>query len=347
MAAKIESERFGETADGNLVTKYQLKNSFGTSVDIIDFGGIVTSINTPDRNGHTDDITTGFDRLSEYEKNPAYFGALIGRIANRIYQGKFCIDGKGYSVAVNRDPNHLHGGLVGFDKKIWRAEVSEGRLKLSYVSPDGEEGYPGSLSVTVVYELTADNELFIDYHATTDRTTIVNLTNHAYFNLAGHKSANIYDHIVAINADEYLPKTEAGVPTGEIAKVDGTLFDLRQPVLLKDRLLQVQGPPPGFDHNFCLKKDETGRSFAARVKHPESGRVLEVFTDQPGIQFYTGNFLDGLPGKNGASYKQHSSFALETQNYPDAINHPNFPNSVLKPGEVYRHRTWYKFSTSS
>lgn len=347
MASVIGMTEFGKTTDGKTVTKYQLKNSAGTTVEIIDFGGIITSLKTADRNGHFEDITTGFDTLAEYEKNPAYFGALVGRVANRIYRGKFTVDGKEFTVALNRDPNHLHGGNIGFDKKIWKTEVDGSRLKMSYISQDGEEGYPGTLSVNVVYELTAGNELFIDYTATTDKPTIVNLTNHAYFNLSGHKSETVYDHVVNINADHYLPKTKNGVPTGEIAKVDGTLFDLRKAVALKDRLPQISGPPPGYDHNFCLGKSETGRTLAARVEHGTSGRVLEVLTDQPGIQFYTGNFLNGIPGKNGAIYGQHSAFALETQNFPDAINHVNFPSCVLRPGEVYRHQTWYRFSVAS
>jgi aldose 1-epimerase len=350
MPTSVTRDYFGTTSSGQKVTRYVLKNSSGVVVKILDFGGIITSIEVPDKNGKFDDITTGFDTLKEYESNPAHFGGIIGRIANRISEAHFSLDGVQYQLALNSEPNHIHGGLIGFDKRVWQSEVdSSNRLLLKLVSDDMDEGYPGQLTVDVIYQLNDDNSLNISYSATVaDKPTIVNLTNHAYFNLAGHDGANVYDHEVTIYADSYLPKSDRGIPTGEISPVAGTVFDLRSAKLLQDCIHQVHGAPgvDGFDHNFCLtlSSPQNQEQLAARVIHRPTGRILDVYTDQPGIQLYTGNHLDGLQGKGGVSYKQHSSLALETQNYPDAINHTNFPSCVLRPGETYIHKCTYKFT---
>jgi aldose 1-epimerase len=352
MPTVVTQDDFGTTSNGQKVTRYTLKNAHGMTVKILDLGGIITSIIVPDKHGKFEDITTGYDTLAEYEVNPPYFGAVIGRIANRIHGAKFTLDDVEYQLALNSDPNHIHGGLIGFDKRVWQCSVdSDERLVLTLVSPDGDEGFPGTLTVMVIYELTHDNELMISYSATvSDKPTIINLTNHAYFNLAGHGAGNISNHKIMISADTYLPKNDDGVPTGEILPVDGTPFDLRSSVPLVERIPQVFGAPGvnGFDHNFCLSSPATvavaTMRHAARLFERETGRILDVFTDQPGLQLYTGNHLDGLQGKDGASYTQHSCLALETQNYPDAIHHENFPSCVLHPNETYKHRCTYKFT---
>ncbi|XP_069463909.1 galactose mutarotase isoform X2 [Ambystoma mexicanum] len=273
-------------------------------------------------------------------KHP-YFGAVIGRVANRIAKGKFTVDGKEYELAINNGPNSIHGGLIGFDKKLWTPEVLPNGVRFSLVSEDGDEGYPGELKMWVTYTLHG-GELTINYRAQTTKTTPINLTNHSYFNLAGHGASSVYDHEVCIAADSYLPVDDTMIPTGEVASVQGSSFDLRKPVVLAAQIKKFQ--IDGFDHNFCVNLQKEQR-YSARVYHPPSGRVLQVGTTLPGIQFYTANFLDGsLKGKGGAVYPKHSAFCLEAQNWPDAVNKPNFPDALLRPGEEYNHTTWLKFS---
>ncbi|XP_005630416.1 galactose mutarotase isoform X2 [Canis lupus baileyi] len=288
-------------------------------------------------------MTPGKQQCLCYLQKQPYFGAVVGRVANRIAKGTFTLDGKEYKLAINNGPNSLHGGIRGFDKVLWTPEVLSNGVQFSRVSPDGEEGYPGELKVWVTYTLDG-GELKINYRAQASQTTPVNLTNHSYFNLAGQGSPNIYDHEVTIDADAFLPVDETLIPTGEVAPVQGTAFDLRKPVELGKHLQEFH--INGFDHNFCLKGSKE-KHFCARVHHAGSGRVLEVYTTQPGIQFYTGNFLDGtLKGKSGAVYPKHSGFCLETQNWPDAVHQPNFPPVLLRPGEEYDHTTWLKFSVA-
>ncbi|KAL7877731.1 hypothetical protein SRHO_G00043740 [Serrasalmus rhombeus] len=327
------------------VEKWTLRSQ-SVSVEIISLGAVITSIKTLDRSGHTADIVLGFDDLGSYLTNPRYFGAVVGRVANRIAKGQFVIEGKVYKLAINNGPNALHGGLKGFDKYVWTCEAVENGVRLSHSSAEGDEGYPGNLKVSVTYTLE-ENILTVQYFAQTDQTTPVNLTNHSYFNLAGQGTPDIYDHEVTISAEAYLPVDDTMIPTGEIRPVENSLFDLRKPVLLGPRLKELPGP--GFDHNFCLwvpGQPKLERK-CARVVHPGTGRVLEVSTTQPGVQFYTSNFLDGsLGGKGGTSYPKHSAFCLETQNWPDAVNQPQFPESLLRPGEEYMHTTRFTFSVA-
>jgi aldose 1-epimerase len=355
---KITQKSFGRMPDGTNVTLYTLTNAGGAEVQITNYGGAVVSLKMPDKNGKLDDVVLGFDTLPGYlqQGNP-YFGALIGRYGNRIAKGKFTLDGATYNLAVNNGPNSLHGGKKGFDKVVWTASPvapsANGAvgLELSYQSLDGEEGYPGSLYVKVAYTLTQDNALKIDYTATTDKTTVLNLTNHAYFNLNGAGSGDILDHVVQINADRITPVDENLIPTGELKSVAGTPFDFRQPMAIGARIDQDEQQIKyggGYDHNFVLNgASGTGMPFlAARVLAPKSGRVMEVLTTEPGVQFYTGNFLDGtLKGKGGKTYKKRYAFCLETQHFPDSPNHPSFPSTTLKPGETYQQTTIYRFST--
>ncbi|KAF7710504.1 aldose 1-epimerase [Silurus meridionalis] len=325
------------------VEKWTLRSK-SVSVEIISLGCVITSIQTHDRNGHSADLVLGFDDLESYLTNPKYFGAMIGRVANRIAKGQFKIDGKVYNLAVNNGPNSLHGGIRGFNKAVWSCEPVPNGVRLSHMSPDGDEGYPGNLKVSVTYTLE-ESTLSVQYWAQTDQTTPINLTNHTYFNLAGQGAPDIYDHEVSISAEAYLPVDDTIIPTGEIRPVENSLFDLRKPVLLGPRLRELPGP--GFDHNFCLWLPEQSKQEmkCARVVHPGTGRVLEVSTTQPGVQFYTSNFLDGtVGGKGGTSYPKHSAFCLETQNWPDAVNQPKFPEALLKPGEEYIHTTRFTFT---
>jgi aldose 1-epimerase len=346
-APTIGREIFGRTPDGANVSLYTLQNGRGTTVKITDYGGIITAIETPDRSGAPGDIALGFDTLDGYLKGHPYFGALIGRVANRIAKGRFTLDGRTYTLATNNGPNHLHGGVKGFDKVVWRAEPSAdaaaARLRLSYTSADGEEGYPGTLSVIVTYALTRDNELRIDYSATTDKATPVNLTNHAYWNLATR--GDVLGHTMTIAADRYTPVDETLIPTGEVAPVATTPFDFRAPKPIGRDIGRLTSPRPGgYDHNFVL--NGSGLRLAARVTEPTTGRILEVLTDQPGVQFYTGNFLDGsIVGKRGIAYSQQAGFCLETQHFPDAVNRPGFPSVIVRPGTPYRTTTVYRFAT--
>ncbi len=349
MKASVVKSDFGKTADGTPVDLYVLTNAHGLKAKIITYGGIITELHTPDRDGKLADVVLGFDNLPSYLAGHPYFGALVGRVANRIAKGKFTLDGKVYQLAINNGPNALHGGLKGFDKKVWKAEPVEGTdgpgVRLSCSSPDGEEGYPGNLSVTVTYTLTNQNELRIDYKATTDKDTPINLTNHSYFNLAGPGPGDILGHELMLAADQYTPVDATLIPTGEIKPVKGTPLDFTTPTPIGARIDQLKGNPGGYDHNFVLRSGGKSLALAARVHEPKTGRVMEVYTTQPGIQFYTGNFLDGkLTGKYGVVYKKHAGFCLETQHFPDSVNHPNFPSVILKPGSTYAQTTVYKFS---
>ncbi len=332
---------------GQPVDIFTLRNANGIEIKATNYGGIITSIVVPDRNGRPGDIVLGFDDLQSYVKDSPYFGAIVGRYGNRIAKGHFTLDGHTYTLAVNNGPNHLHGGLEGFDKVIWRAEPLAGAtgLVLSRRSPDGEEGYPGNLDVRVTYRLTDDNQLVIDYHATTDKATPVNLTQHSYFNLAGE--GDVLGHELTIDADRYTPVDANLIPTGELAPVAGTPFDFRKPTAIGARIDQPNQQlknAGGYDHNWVLNRKGSALQLAARVVEPKTGRTLEVSTTQPGLQFYSGNFLDGtLKGKGGRVYQKHAGMCLETQHYPDSPNHPAFPSTVLRPGEQYDTQTVFRF----
>lgn len=350
----ISEESFGNTSDGQAVTKYILKNGTGLEMAVISYGGIITSLKVPNKEGEYEDVVLGFDSISQYEAGSPYFGAIIGRYGNRIAAGKFTLEGKTYQLETNDGPNHLHGGNKGFDKVLWKVEPTAGKdaasLKLTYTSPDGEGGYPGNLETTVIYTLTSDNTLDISYEATTDKTTIVNLTQHSYFNLSGDFRETILDHVVEINADQFLPVGKTLIPTGELKPVEGTPFDFTEPTPVGQLIVQETSNEqlargPGFDHCWVLNNPDSGVRFAASAYHPESGRFMEVFTNEPGLQFYTGNFLDGtLPAKGGGFYEKRTGFCMETQHYPDSPNQEGFPSVVLKPGETYTSQTSYKFS---
>jgi len=328
--------------DGTDVKQFVLTNEKGMVVKIMEYGAIVTELHAPGPDGKVLNVVCGFDNLSQYLKGHPYFGAAIGRVGNRIARGKFTLNGRDYTLATNDGPNHLHGGLKGFDKVVWKGKATESGVEFTYLSKDGEEGYPGNLSVTVTYTLTDDNELRIDYKATTDAATPINLTNHSYFNLAG--AGSILDHELMLAADRYTPTDETLIPTGKIEPVAGTPVDFRKPTVIGKRLQEIKADPIGYDHNFVLNSGGGEMALAARVHEPKSGRVMEVYTTEPGIQFYTGNFLDGtLTGVGGVVYKQYHAFCLETQHYPDSINQPDFPSVVLNPGEVHVSTTIYKF----
>lgn len=340
---------FGKTTAGEEVELYTLKNAKGMQATITNYGGIVTSLKTPDRSGVYDDVVLGFDSLDGYLKEHPYFGALIGRYGNRIAKGRFTLNGVQYKLAQNNGENSLHGGIKGFDKVIWTArEVSgsEPVLKLIYVSKDGEEGYPGTLTSRVTYTLTDNNELKIDYLATTDKDTVLNLTNHSYFNLAG--DGQVLDHEISIAADRFTPVDAGLIPTGELKSVEGTPFDFRKSTPIGARINAKDEQitrGKGYDHNFVVNGEMGTLRQAARVKEGKTGRVMEVLTTEPGVQFYTGNFLDGsLTGKGGKVYGHRTGFCLETQHFPDSPNQPKFPSTVLKPGSEYRSTTVYRFS---
>jgi aldose 1-epimerase len=350
----ITKEPWG-TVDGEQVDLYTLTNSNGMEVKITNYGGIIQSIKVPDRNGNFDNVTLGFATLEEYvDHNDPYFGAIIGRYGNRIAGGQFTLDGVTYQLATNNGPNHLHGGVKGFDKRVWSAtEVQSGNsvgLRLNYTSLDDEEGYPGTLDVEMTYTLTKNNSIRMDYHATTDAPTIVNLTNHAYFNLVGEGTGTIEGHLLRLHADQYTPVDETLIPTGEIAPVAGTPFDFRKRHAIGERIRDNHEQIDfgrGYDHNFVLNRpnpEDTSMIVAARVFEPTTGRALVIKTTEPGIQFYSGNFLDGtLVGTSGKFYRQTDGFALETQHYPDSPNKPQFPSTELRPGEEYETTTVYRF----
>jgi aldose 1-epimerase len=352
--ADIKSQRsfdkmdFGKTPDGTPVEQYVLSNGKMT-VKIITYGAIVTEIDVPDRNGKIADVVLGFDNLEGYLGGHPYFGAATGRVANRIAKARFTLDGKEYKLAANNGPNTLHGGLKAFDKVVWKAADASGAsgpaVKMSYLSPDGEEGFPGNLSVNITYAVTPANELRIDYSATTDKATPVNITNHTYFNLAGPAAGSILGHEMMLAADLYTPVDDTLIPTGETASVQGTPLDFTRPRALGSRIGELKGEPPGYDHNYVLRSGGKALALAARVTEPVSGRVLEMFTTEPAVQLYTANFLDGtLKGKGGVIYKRQQAFCLEAQHYPDSVNQPKFPSTILRPGSTYTQTTIYKFS---
>lgn len=351
-AGNISKEPFG-SADGKPVELYTLKNSKGAEAKIMTYGGIVQSLKVPDKNGHFDDVVLGYDDVAGYIKETPYFGALIGRYGNRIGGAKFTLEGKTYTLATNNGPNTLHGGLKGFDKVVWKvvkADVSSKgpRLELSYLSPDGEEGFPGNLNVTATYTLTDDNELRLDFAATTDKPTVCNLTHHSYFNLRGQGNGDILGHEVYINSDKTTPVDSGLIPTGDYASVDGTPFDFRKPTAIGARIndpnTQLQYGP-GYDHNWVVNKPLGKLGLMSRVYEPTIGRVMEVYSDESGVQFYVGNFLDGtIIGKGGKVYQRRTGFCMEPQHYPDSPNKPQFPSTELKPGQTFHNTIIYKFS---
>ncbi len=348
---EISERAFGQTKEGTRVSLFTLRNARGAEARISNYGGLVISLKVPDRNGKLVVVVLGYDNLASYLKETPYFGALIGRYGNRIAKGKFTLDGKEYTLAVNNGPNALHGGLKGFDKVVWAPSVlttpNGPGLKLAYLSRDGEEGYPGNLSVTVVYTLTEDNALRVDYTATTDKSTVINLTQHSYFNLAG--KGDILNHVVMIPADKFTPVDSTLIPSGELRPVEGTPFDFRIPTAIGARIGQNDEQLKfgnGYDHNFVINKPFGDLGLMARVYEPVTGRVLEVLSTEPGLQFYSGNFLDGkITGKYGQVYNFRHGFCMEPQHYPDSPNKPEFPSVVLKPGETYRNTILFKFST--
>lgn len=342
----VRSKMFGKTPDGKTVQQFTLSNANGMMVKIINYGATVTDLLVPDSTGKATDVVLGFDNLDGYLHNTSYFGCIVGRYANRIAKGKFKLGGKTYSLAKNDNGNHLHGGIVGFDKVIWQAtpiRVKDGTaLFMAYTSNNGEEGYPGTLKVFVTYTLTNNNELKIGYEATTDKPTPVNVTHHSYFNLAGAGTGDILQHQMMINADKFTAVDQHLIPTGVLQNVTGTSLDFTSPHTIGERIADIEG---GYDHNFVLRKTSDSLSLAARVYEPTSGRIMEVYTTEPGLQFYSGNFLDGNTiGKGNTAYKKHFGFCLEAQHYPDSPNHPKFPSVILKPGKTYRQTTIYKFS---
>ena len=351
-ATSIQRADFGKTREGAAVSVYTLTNKSGVTARITNYGGRVVSLMTPDRNGKMGDVVLGFDSLDGYLQNPSpFFGALIGRYGNRIGHARFTLDGRIYQVDRNDGENSLHGGARGFDKRVWTSrELTDGSLELTYLSADGEEGYPGNLQATVTYHLTDANELRIDYAASTDKDTVVNLTNHSYFNLKGAGTGDILDHRVILNADRFTPVDAGLIPTGELRAVAGSPFDFRNATAIgarieaNDEQIKIG---KGYDHNWVLNRSADGLALAARVEEPSSGRILEVRTTQPGVQFYTGNFLDGtIKGKSGKVYGRRSGFCLETQHFPDSPNKPAFPSTELKPGQKYQSTTVFHFAAA-
>ncbi len=342
----IQRHEFGQLPDGQLVDLYVLTNGNDLEARIMTYGATLVSLSVPDREGKFEDITLGCDSLEGYLEASPYFGSTVGRYANRIAKGKFTLDGVEYTLAANNGENHLHGGIKGFDKVLWQAGTirreNEVGVKFVYLSKDGEEGYPGNLNCVVTYMLTDQDELKISYEAETDKPTPVNLTHHSYFNLAGQGNGDILGHELILNAGQYTPVDAGLIPTGEIRDVAGTSMDFTTPHTIGERIDQVEG---GYDHNFVLRSGGGELALAARVSEPLSGRVMEVYTTEPGIQFYSGNFLDGsITGKAGKVYHKHYGFCLEPQHFPDSPNKPNFPSAILRPGEKYQTQTVFKFS---
>ncbi len=343
----ITTEPYGTTPDGKNVSLYTLASGTIT-VKIINYGGIITELRVPDSSGNPGDIVLGFERLEDYVTSSPYFGCIVGRYANRIAKGRFTLDGVEYTLATNDGPNHLHGGVKGFDKVVWNARMVHGNdsvsLILEYRSRDGEEGYPGNLTAQVVYTLDRHNRLAVTYEATTDKPTIVNLTHHSYFNLAGAADGDILGQLLMINATRYTPVDSTLIPTGGLDPVEGTPMDFRSPHAIGERIDSVPG---GYDHNYVLDRQGTGLELAASVEEPQSGRTMEVWTTEPGIQFYSGNFLDGsLTGKGGREYEKHAGFCLEPQHFPDSPNRRQFPSTMLRPGEKYQTQTVFQFGVN-
>jgi aldose 1-epimerase len=351
-APSVEKASWGQLPDGRAVERYTLKNPKGMEVAVTTYGGRLTSIKVPDRQGMLGDVTLGYDTIEGYLKDDASFGALVGRYANRIGKATFELDGRAYQLPSNNGPNTLHGGTVGFSKTLWSAAPFEKEgargVVLTHLSPDDDQGFPGNLNVRVTYTLTDANEIVMDYFATTDAPTVVNLTNHAYFNLSGDGAGDILGHELTINADRYTPVDEFLIPKGELASVEGTPLDFRTKTPIGARIesdhLQMQ-LGKGYDHNYVLNRTGKDPVVVARVEDPKTGRVLEVRTTEPGLQLYTGNFLEGSPGKGGRAYAKHGALCLETQHFPDSPNKPSFPSTTLRPGEEYRSQTVYAFST--
>ncbi len=352
---RVQRVPFGNTADGTAVDLVTLRNGKGIEMKVLTYGGIIMSLKAPDRNGVAEDIVLGYDTVAGYEANSPYFGSLIGRVGNRIGKGTFTLDGATYSLAKNNGPNHLHGGIKGWDKVVWKlnGDPFQDRtgvgVRLEYTSADGEEGYPGKVTAHVVYTLTPDNRLIVDYHATTDKATVINLTQHSYFNLGASKTTDILGHEVMLNADRYTPVDATLIPTGELATVAGTPFDFRTATAIgariNDKNTQLEYGT-GYDHNWVLTHTGEGLQLAARVYEPTTGRTLEISTTEPGIQFYTGNFLDGtITGKGGRVYPHRSGFCLETQHFPDSPNKPAFPSITLHPGGEYKSQTVFTFGS--
>ena len=357
---KVESSPFGKTEKGEQVTRFVCTNGSGCVLELIDYGAIVVQLRVPDRQGRMANVNLGFDSLGGYLQRHPYFGATVGRFCNRIASGQFSLGGKTYNLAKNNGPNHLHGGVAGFDKQLWKGtpiQTSDAvGVRFTRQSPDGEEGYPGCVDVTVDYTLNNNNELLVDFTATTDQPTPINLTNHNYWNLAGEGNGSILDHELEIAAEQYVAANDQLIPTGTLAAVANTPLDFRTPHKIGQRIRQIVADPVGYDHCYVLQapadrpplpsasqagSPATPLRFAARVTDRQSGRVMEVYTTQPGIQLYTGNFLDGSAGNGG--YKQYEGFCLETQHYPDSPNQPNFPTTILKPGETFRQTSVFRF----
>jgi len=348
MCACSSTPDFGKTKNGEATKIYTLKNKNGMIAKVTTYGATLVELHVPDRDGKLADIVNGFDDVSGYESGDnQYFGCTVGRVCNRIAKGKFTLDGKEYTLAINNDPNHLHGGNEkAICRQVWKAEVVNGKQAVAFhlTSPDGEEGYPGNLSMKVTFTLTDDNELRIDYAATTDQATPVNLTNHAYFNLGGAGSGTILGHELTLNSDQFTPTDDTLIPTGKIESVAGTFLDFRVAHKIGERIPTDDTPWKGYDHNYIVRGKAGEQRLAARVKDPNSGRVMEIHTDKPGIQFYSGNFLKEQAGKGGKKYPHRGAFCLETQHFPDSVNHANFPSTILKPGEIFRTTTVHKFS---
>eukprot|EP00918_Siedleckia_nematoides_P031572 GHVU01068344.1.p1 GENE.GHVU01068344.1~~GHVU01068344.1.p1 ORF type:complete len:431 (-),score=46.01 GHVU01068344.1:159-1451(-) len=344
----IDEDVFGKTSDGQTIKRFTMKNKNQMEVEVITYGGAIRSIKVPDKHGNIADVALACDNMAEYESpSNMNFGGLIGRHANRIHNGQFEIGGKSYQLPTNDGSNHLHGGPRGWDKHVWDGKKEGDDVVMSRTSPDGEQGYPGTVKVKVTFTLTDDNTLALNFTAdVTGSPTPINLCTHPYFNLAGQGSGAVFDHRFTINADSYTPTDADLIPTGEIKDVTSTVFDLREPTRLGDVIKNVTVKGDGYDSNFCVR-GPTGKRFAARISEPTTGRVLEVYSNQPGVQLYTGNFLDQTPGKGGKLYPKYGGFCVETQNYPDSVNQPNFPDSVLRPGSTYIHTAWYKFLTDN
>jgi aldose 1-epimerase len=349
LMTRITEQVWGATRDGTPVQLYTLTNQNGMVARITSYGAILTELQVPDQQGQLTNVVLGFDNLERYLQGHPAFGTTVGRVANRIANARFTLDNQEYRLAANHGAHHIHGGIKGFDKVVWESKVlpakhNSASVQFAYLSPDGEEGYPGNLSVVVIYTLTDDNELRIDYHATTDKPTILNLTNHSYFNLAG--GGDVLDHEMFIDADRYTPTDQDLIPTGEISPVKDTPLDFTRPTRIGARIDELKPQPNGYDHNFVLNSGGSSLALAARVYEPKSGRVLEVSTTEPGVQLYTGNWLDGrIQGIGGVVYGRHSGFCLETQHFPDSINQPGFPSTILRPGQTFQSTTAFKFAT--
>lgn len=346
----MTSSVFGKLPDNREVLQYTLTNRAGMSAQVINYGATITSLRVPDRSGKMDDVVLGYDSVQGYMDGTSYFGAIVGRYGNRIGKGQFQLDGKQYQVTVNDGENHLHGGKIGFNKVLWQSKLlSPSSVELQYVSKDGEEGYPGAVTLKVTYTLTDKNELRIDYEGTTDKPTILNPTQHSYFNLSGSFTNTILDHVLTIEADRFTPVDKGLIPTGQLAEIANTPFDFRAPTAIGARIndpVEQMALGKGYDHNWVLRGDAGQLRKAVELYEPKSGRLMTMFTDQPGVQFYSGNFLDGAAhGKNGVAYQHRTGLCLEAQAYPDTPNKPQFPSVTLKPGQVYRQTTVYQFST--